>query len=71
MTLAVIGAGFGRTGTMSLKLALERLGIDKCYHMMEVFANPAHIEEWQRAKRGEAVDWDALYTGYRATVDWP
>ena len=71
MTLSVIGAGFGRTGTMSLKLALERLGFDKCYHMMEVFANPPHIEQWRRAHRHEAVDWDALYAGYRATVDWP
>lgn len=71
MTLEVIGAGFGRTGTLSLKLALEKLGFDKCYHMMEVFPRPDHVELWRRAGRGESVDWDALYAGFKATVDWP
>lgn len=71
MTLKVIGAGFGRTGTLSLKLALEKLGFDKCYHMMEVFGHPDHVEQWRRANRGETVDWNALYTGYQSTVDWP
>ena len=71
MTLKVIGAGFGRTGTLSLKLALEKLGFDKCYHMMEVFPRPNHVELWRQAGRGEAVDWDALYAGFQATVDWP
>lgn len=71
MTLKVIGAGFGRTGTLSLKFALEKLGFDKCYHMMELFGHPDHVEQWRRAGRGEAVDWDALYQGYQATVDWP
>lgn len=71
MRLEVIGAGFGRTGTLSLKLALERLGFEKCYHMMEVFQHPEHIPLWQRAHDGEAVDWEALFEGYRASVDWP
>jgi hypothetical protein len=71
MSIEVIGAGFGRTGTMSLKLALERLGFDKCYHMFEVAQHPEHVEVWQQATRGESVDWAALYTGYRASVDWP
>jgi hypothetical protein len=71
MTIKVIGAGFGRTGTLSLKLALEQLGFDKCYHMMEVFEHPEHVELWRKAGRGEPVDWDALYRGYQATVDWP
>jgi len=71
MTIQVIGAGFGRTGTLSLKLALEQLGFDKCYHMMEVFGHPGHVDLWRRAGRGDAVDWDALYAGYQATVDWP
>ena len=44
MTLEVIGAGFGRTGTMSLKVALEELGFGPCYHMSEVFAHPEHVE---------------------------
>jgi hypothetical protein len=71
MALEVIGAGLGRTGTLSLKVALEELGFSKCYHMTEVFANPHHVASWAAAGRGEPVDWDALFRGYRATVDWP
>lgn len=71
MGLDVVGAGFGRTGTLSLKFALEQLGFSKCYHMMEVFEHPEHIPIWAAAHRGEAVDWDALFDGYRASVDWP
>ena len=71
MSLRVIGAGLGRTGTLSLKLALERLLGGPCYHMMEVFAHPAHVALWQAAARGRAVDWRALFSGYRAAVDWP
>ncbi len=71
MALQVIGAGFGRTGTMSLKLALERLGFDRCYHMMEVFEHPGHVPLWTAAHRGETIDWDDLFEGYLASVDWP
>jgi hypothetical protein len=71
MTLTVIGAGFGRTGTMSLKLALERLGFGPCYHMLEVLAHPAHDPVWRAATRGEPVDWEALFHGYGSAVDWP
>jgi hypothetical protein len=67
----VIGAGFGRTGTMSLKVALETLGFGPCYHMIEVFEHPEHVEFWQGAWRGEPVDWDGFLGGYEATVDWP
>ncbi|MEQ8858604.1 MAG: sulfotransferase [Pseudomonadales bacterium] len=71
MGIDVIGAGFGRTGTLSLKLALEQLGFDKCYHMMELFGNREHVDLWRAAGRGEPVDWRALFRGYRASVDWP
>jgi hypothetical protein len=72
MTLAVIGAGWGRTGTLSTKVGLEVLGFGPCYHMHELFQHhPEHQVEWIRAARGEAVDWDALFAGYRAAVDWP
>jgi hypothetical protein len=71
MALEVIGAGFGRTGTLSLKLALEQLGFAPCYHMVEVFSHPGHAAVWDKAARSEAVDWDALFAGYRAGVDWP
>lgn len=71
MELEVVGAGFGRTGTQSLKLALEELGVGPCYHMMEVFGNTEHIPLWAAATRGEAPDWDTLFANYRSTVDWP
>jgi hypothetical protein len=71
MTLRVVGAGFGRTGTNSLKLALERLLGEPCYHMIEVFGHPEHIPMWHAAADGKPVDWDALFTGYAAAVDWP
>jgi hypothetical protein len=70
VTLEVIGAGFGRTGTMSLKVALEEMGFGPCYHMMEVFENPEHVEQWEAAREGH-VNWEGLFRGYRAAVDWP
>lgn len=71
MALSVIGAGFGRTGTLSLKIALERLGLGPCYHMAEVFAHPEHVPAWRDAAEGRPVDWDTLLVGYGAAVDWP
>jgi hypothetical protein len=71
MALEVIGAGFGRTGTLSLKAALEQLGFVDCYHMLVMREHPEHPAIWQAAARGEEVDWDALFEGYRAAVDWP
>lgn len=69
MGLSVIGAGFGRTGTLSLKGALEQLGFGPCHHMAEIFASPAQLPLWQRAAAGEPVDWDEVLAGYRSTVD--
>ncbi len=71
MGLQVIGAGFGRTGTLSLKGALEQLGFGPCYHMMEVQHHPEHVALWRAVERGADTDWDALFEGYQATVDWP
>lgn len=71
MPLDVIGAGLGRTGTTSLKQALEQLGFVRCHHMTEVFAHPETAARWEAAAEGEPVDWEALLAGYRATVDWP
>ena len=56
MTLRIVGAGFGRTGTMSLKLALEELGFRACYHMTELAAHPDHAPLWLALARGERVD---------------
>ncbi|MEO8114698.1 MAG: sulfotransferase family protein [Phenylobacterium sp.] len=71
MPLSVIGAGYGRTGTLSLKLALEQLGFGPCYHMVEVFKNPKAPGYWEAAADGQAVDWEAVFAGYASTVDWP
>jgi Sulfotransferase domain len=67
----VIGAGFGRTGTMSLKVALETLGLDPCYHMTEVLAHPEHTGFWISAWRREPADWEGVLGVYEATMDWP
>ena len=71
MTLRVIGAGFGRTGTMSLKAALETLTGAPCYHMAEAIARPAHLELWRAAVRRQPVDWELLFDGFETAVDWP
>jgi len=71
MGLHVIGAGLGRTGTYSLKLALEQLGLGPCHHMEEVLRQPAEqIPLWSAAVRGQP-DWSAIYAGYNCAVDWP
>jgi hypothetical protein len=70
MTLKVIGSGFGRTGTMSLKLALEQLGFGPTYHMVEVFKNPQAPGWWVDAADGNP-DWAKIFAGYNSTVDWP
>jgi Sulfotransferase domain len=71
MELQVVGAGLGRTGTHSLKVALEQLLGGPCYHMVEVFGRADQRELWGRAVRGDDVDWAASLAPYRATVDWP
>ena len=71
MTLRIVGAGFGRTGTMSLKLALEELGFRACYHMTELAAHPEHAPLWLALTRGERVDLEQIFAGYAAAVDWP
>ena len=71
MTLKVIGSGFGRTGTRSLKDALEQLGFAPCHHMEEVFNNPKQVPVWQAVVAGETVDWHSVYAGYKSQIDWP
>jgi hypothetical protein len=71
MALRVIGAGFGRTGTRSLKTALEQLGFGRCYHMVEVMKNPSHLKRWADIMHGGKADWEKLFRGYQATMDWP
>ncbi|HUU67392.1 MAG TPA: sulfotransferase [Methyloceanibacter sp.] len=71
MPLKVIGTGFGRTGTLSLKLALEQLGFGPCYHMIETRRHPEHDALWLAIARGESNDWRTILAGYAACVDWP
>lgn len=71
MALRVVGAGLGRTGTTSLKAALELLLDAPCYHMDEVYAHPEHVEVWRSALRGDTGNLGAIMEGYAATVDWP
>ncbi len=71
MTLKVIGAGFGRTGTASMQIALEKLGYAKCYHMFEIRKEMTRAEHWLEALSPQATDWDIILDGYQSTVDWP
>ena len=71
MTLKVIGVGFGRTGTLSLKVALEHLGFGPCHHMKEVMLNNAQAEWFSQASRGIEVDWQKIFKKYSSAVDWP
>lgn len=71
MSIKVIGAGFGRTGTLSLKYALEKLGFGRCYHMVELLRNPDQIQYWEDLEKGKGIDWEQLFTGYQSIVDLP
>jgi hypothetical protein len=71
MALKVIGAGVGRTGTYSLKLALNQLEFGPCHHMDEVLHNmPVQVPLWSAAAAGEP-EWSQIYQGYESAVDWP
>ena len=73
--IKVIGTGFGRTGTSSMRTALGRLGLGPCDHMVENFAHQERFALWDEAVRckdaGEPIDWRPLLTGFQAIVDWP
>ena len=61
----------GRTGTHSLKEALEQLGFGKCYHMIELLQNPNGLSCFQDAENGKEPDWNSLFTGYLSAIDYP
>ena len=71
MSLEIIGPGFGRTGTRSLKAALEALGFAPCHHMQTLFADPAQRACWRTVADGGAVDWREVFAGFRSQIDWP
>src|SRR5262249_51636108 len=70
MDIEVFGAGLGRTGTLSLKGALEQLGFGPTYHMFEVVDRPEHGDAWYRTSRGGPIEW-SVFDNYRSIVDWP
>lgn len=71
MAMNVIGTGVGRTGTYSLKLAINQIGLGPCHHMEEVLHNmPVHVPLWSAAAAGNP-DWSRIYDGYESAVDWP
>lgn len=71
MSLEVIGLGMGRTGTLSLKLALEKLGYGPCYHMEDLLRQPQDISYWEEIRQRGGTDWEKLFGNYRSAVDFP
>jgi hypothetical protein len=71
MDMNVIGAGFGRTGTLSLKIALEMLGQGPCMHMLPLLDDPERSSLFHRAAEGDLASLDKALEGHRSTVDWP
>jgi Sulfotransferase domain len=67
----VIGAGFGRTGTASLKAALEMLGYGPCYHMSTVIRDPYRVRQWLEISQGRGLGWDEVFAGFQSALDWP
>ncbi len=71
MSIKIIGAGLPRTGTNTLKESLEKLGYMKTYHMKELLVHPENLKYWLALKETGTTQWDELYDGYQATVDFP
>lgn len=69
--IKVIGAGFPRTGTTTLKNSLETLGFGKCYHMKELLVHPERLKYWKELDEKGNTDWDALFDNYHSCVDVP
>src|SRR5581483_2345953 len=69
--MELIGAGLPRTGTLTQKVALEMLGVEPCFHWVDILADlDNQVPQWQGALEG-SVDPAGLLDGYRSTVDWP
>lgn len=67
--MRVLCLGMPRTGTASMCTALQMLGYNKCYHMLETLYNPPDTRMWQEAidaqfygqgKRFGREQWDQL-----------
>lgn len=71
MSIKIIGAGFPRTGTTTLKKALELLGYDKTYHFKDLIADPKKLKHWKELEAKGTTNFDQLFDGFQATVDFP
>lgn len=71
MTLKVIGAGFGRTGTDSMRTALDMLGLGPCHHMRALFENPELKAKWRQRAAYGTPEWNEIFEGFSSTIDWP
>lgn len=71
MSIKIIGAGFPRTGTNTLRESLEKLGYVKTYHMKNLLLHPENLQYWTKLNETGTTEWDELYNGYQATVDFP
>jgi hypothetical protein len=71
MSLQIIGPGFGRTGTRSLKAALELLGFGPCHHMQTLFSDPTQLAFWKTLAAGGTVDWQEVFADFQSQIDWP
>jgi len=69
--MKVLGVGFGRSGTMSLKAALEEVGAGPCLHMIDLIRNNDLIPPWKDAALEGNVDFDRMFAGFESTIDWP
>ncbi len=70
--MQVISVGFLRTGTTSLKLALEQLGFAPCYHLRVVNADSSRAKQWVALARDpDSADWESVFAGFRSAVGTP
>ena len=71
--MKVICAGWGRTGTRSLKYALQTLLNAPSYHMQNILLNKRDAKLWYNIifKKPEKINWDAIFHGYEACLDFP
>lgn len=68
--MKLINLGFGRTGTTSLKAALERIGYAPCFHTTDLLTSTDNLDVWEAAGRGETTNWQVFFKDY-AVADWP
>lgn len=71
MSIKIIGAGFPRTGTNSLKRSLEMLGYSKTYHFKDLLNKPENLHYWTELRDTKTTKWEEIYSGYQASVDFP